>query len=749
MHRPLSVPLFLTVTLLLGACSQTPPPVSAGTPGNEAQLSAATPAECAVFASTPNVVTRVDFKTDRDWIDIVKTFEPVGGTRAERYVLLDVGRPDFERLRVTALVRGWTVKIDEAATKQANTPSSIKPLSIPGYSCYRTVEETYASAQNLVTQYPNLASWTSIGPTWLKTRNQGGYDMQVLTLTNKATTGVKPKLLVTGSIHAREYTPAELTTRFAEYLLSNYGKDADVTWMLDTQEVQLVLQTNPDGRKKAEAGASWRKNVNNTNACATSAFGTDLNRNFSFLWNTGGSSADPCNETYRGPSAASEPETQNVQTLMRNVFGDHRGPALTDAAPSDTMGVYVDVHSYSDLVLWPWGHTATVAPNGVAMQSLGRKLAYFNGYTPEQSIGLYATSGTTTDFAYGELGVAAYTIELGTAFFEPCSTFTGTILPQNQAALLYALRVARAPYLLGGGADVLNLSAPASVASGNAFTLNASADNTRFNNSNGAEPSRTVASAEYTIDTPFWDGAVPQPVNAADGTFNASVEGLSVSIPTTGLSQGRHTVYVRAKNSAGGYGPVSAVFVTVTAPGTNAAPTASFTRTVSGLSATFTDTSTDSDGTIASRSWNFGDGTTSTATNPSKTYAASGTYTVSLTVTDNGGLSTTTSQSVTVSSAVSTTYTGTLASRGANSYQPGTGGFAYAGGTITGKLSGPTGTDFDLYLQKLSGTTWSTVASGTGSTSTENVSYAAASGTYRWRVYAYSGTGSYTLIQTK
>ena len=150
-HRPLSVPLLLTATLLLGACSQTPQPVISGTPGNEAQLSAASPAECAVFASTPNVVTRVDFKTDRDWIDIVKTFEPVGGTQAERYVLLDVGRADFERLRVSALVRGWKVGIDEAATKQANTVSSIRPLSIPGYSCYRTVEETYASAQTLVT----------------------------------------------------------------------------------------------------------------------------------------------------------------------------------------------------------------------------------------------------------------------------------------------------------------------------------------------------------------------------------------------------------------------------------------------------------------------------------------------------------------------------------------------------------------------------------------------------------------------
>jgi PKD repeat protein len=82
--------------------------------------------------------------------------------------------------------------------------------------------------------------------------------------------------------------------------------------------------------------------------------------------------------------------------------------------------------------------------------------------------------------------------------------------------------------------------------------------------------------------------------------------------------------------------------------GGNAAPVANFSFTTSGLTATFADTSTDSDGTIASRSWNFGDGTTSTATNPSRTYAAAGTYNVTLTVTDNGGATNTTTKQVTV-----------------------------------------------------------------------------------------------------
>ena len=82
----------------------------------------------------------------------------------------------------------------------------------------------------------------------------------------------------------------------------------------------------------------------------------------------------------------------------------------------------------------------------------------------------------------------------------------------------------------------------------------------------------------------------------------------------------------------------------------NTPPTANFTVTTSGLVASFTDGSSDPDGSIASRSWNFGDGTTSTATSPSKTYATAGTYSVVLTVTDNRGATATRTQSVTVTS---------------------------------------------------------------------------------------------------
>ena len=95
------------------------------------------------------------------------------------------------------------------------------------------------------------------------------------------------------------------------------------------------------------------------------------------------------------------------------------------------------------------------------------------------------------------------------------------------------------------------------------------------------------------------------------------------------------------------------------APGGNTAPVANFSSSASGLTVSFTDSSTDSDGTIASRSWEFGDGTTSTATNPSKTYSAAGTYTVKLTVTDNGGATHSKTATVTVNASGVQTYSNT------------------------------------------------------------------------------------------
>lgn len=468
-----------------------------------------------------------------------------------------------------------------ASQRAAGAPA---PLSIPGYVCYETVEETFAVGDSLIAAQPTLVSWVSAGSSWLKTQNNGGYDIKVLKLTNRATDGTgagseaKPKLFINSAIHAREYTTAPLVLEFARWLVNGYGTNADATWILNHHEVHLMLQTNPDGRKRAETGLSWRKNANNNYCSNSNNRGIDLNRNFGFTWNsTGGqgSSGAVCDLTYRGPLAASEPETKAVESYIRSLWPDRRGPGLNDAAPSDTSGVHLDIHSYSQLVLWPWGETAQQAPNGPAMQTMGRRLAWFNGYTPQQSIGLYPTDGTSDSPSYGELGVASFTIELGTAFFESCASYNGTTKPNNLPALIYAAKVARTPYITPAGPDVtaLALAGDASTATGvpagTVVALAASATDTRFNQSNGTEAMQAIAAAEYSIDLAPWQtGVVALSLAPTDGSFNATTEGLIGNVATAGLQPGQHTVYTRARDAAGVWGPVTAVFLNIN----NAAP---------------------------------------------------------------------------------------------------------------------------------------------------------------------------------
>ncbi len=572
------------------------------------------------------------------------------------YVIVNASSSDVKELRA----RGFRLEVDgnwlqhQRAQARAYAPKSLAGntfVGIPSYSCYPTVEEVFTDANALISAKPALASWTTIGSSWQKTKNLGGYDLKVLKLTNSATNSTsikKPILFIQAGIHAREYTTTPLVLEFAKKLVNGYGVDADMTWILDHHEVHLLLVTNPDGRKKAETGLSWRKNTNTAYCGATSnSRGADLNRNFTFGWNStngAGSSGSVCSDTYRGTVPASEPEVQAIESYIRNLWPDRRGPNRDDGAPSDTSGIHLDIHSHGRLLLWPWGTNGSFSTNDKQFATLGRKFAYFNGHTPQRSLDLYETDGTSDGPSYGELGVAAFTFELGTAFFEQCSYYNSTILPGNMPALIYAAKVARAPYVTPAGPDALSVTA---AGTSGTVTLNATIDDSRFNQSNGTEATQNVAGAEYYIDTPPWAaGATAFAMTAVDGSFNSGVEKVTANINTSNLSAGKHMVFVRGKDALGNWGAVSAVYITVGGlPGNP--PVAAFDVAQSGLTVNFTDRSTD-DGAVVGYNWNFGDGTSATTASPSHTYAANGTYTVKLTVSDNDTMAGTISKAITV-----------------------------------------------------------------------------------------------------
>lgn len=327
-----------------------------------------------------------------------------------------------------------------------------------------------------------------------------------------------------------------------------------------------------------------------------------------------------------------------------------------------------------------------------------------------------------------------------------------------------------------GARNLVNANVALAVAAGND---NANACNT----SPSAEPSVLTTGATTVTDARasfsnygtcvdlFAPGNGITAANYANNTGSKSLSGTSMASPhaagalalVRSANSGLNAVQAQAQvvadstpgvvTSPGTGSPNKLLFV----PGgsgtpTDAAPTAAFTSSCSALACSFNGSGSTDDKGISGYAWNFGDGSTGTGVTPSHTYAAGGSYTVTLTVTDTIGQTASTSRTVTASSPGGdapctgcTKYSGTLAS-GAQVYHPGSAGFTWAGGTLKGFLRGPAGSDFDLYLEKYSCVlvcTWGSVAEGSGTTASEDVTYNAASGTYRWRVKAYSGAGSY------
>jgi len=476
------------------------------------------------------------------------------------YAVMALAATDTVRLRS----RGYRLELALEHLSQA-------PLGPPSYSCYRDVDELYARLQQLRARYPTLTELIDYGDSWLKEQGLSGYDLWILKITNAQVKQPKPRFFLMANIHGRELTTPETALFFADHLLKSYGSDPDVTWIVDYHEVYIIVTANPDSRQMVEDGCYQRKNLNDTaGQCSIcdrwggNHYGVDLNRNNSYRW--GGAGTDPCTETYQGTGPASEPETYYLNALVRSIFTDQRPDDDVSPSPSDTSGVLISLHSYGNLVLWPWGWTYSSAPNGNQLQTLGRKFAYLNNYVPEQATYLYPTTGDTTDWAYGELGIPAYTFELGETFFQPCGDLQ-QILEENLGALLYAAKVPRTPNVTPSGPDALALSVlPGETAAGSPVGLSATIDDTRYKFSHGSEPAQSIASAVYYVDVPPWittTTPITYPMTAVDGAFDESIEAVEASVDTAGLNGGRHIIYVRGRDAAGHWGALTAVFLNV------------------------------------------------------------------------------------------------------------------------------------------------------------------------------------------
>ena len=450
------------------------------------------------------------------------------------------------------LSQGYSVTVDSFHSQQILAP--------PAYPCYRTVSQLYADEDLFASTYPTLTEIITIGASY------EGHPLRVLKLTNRNhVVSGKPRFFLMANIHGREFITPEAAMQFVRLLLEGYGHDPDATWLLDWREIYALVTANPDGHAHNETDfIYWRKNANpeNQGVCALDyqgdGYGTDLNRNSSFGWGGAGSSSYVCNQTYRGAAPMSDLETQVIQDYVASLFPDQRGPLTTDAAPLTTTGILISLHSYGNLVLWPWGYTYDAAPNSAQLAQLGQKLASYSHYNPQPASGLYLASGTTDDWSYGTLGIASYTFEMGDTFLPSCSDYDALIQP-NLSALLYAARIARAPYQLSNGPDAVGPTINTVAGTGTLVSV-------AYLTATLTSPSRVISAAQAYVDTPPWAGGAPLSMSAVDGKFNQTTEVVGTALDTSGLTEGRHLVFVRGQDAAGNWGPASAAFLDLEPP---------------------------------------------------------------------------------------------------------------------------------------------------------------------------------------
>ncbi len=279
------------------------------------------------------------------------------------------------------------------------------PSAVTGYHTVATLEE---DLRRLAEAHPEVAELHEIG------RSVEGRPLWALRIGERRGSGRTVAFL--GCHHAREWISVEIPYLLAEHLLENSSTDPVQRW-LQTGEVWVTPMVNPDGHEFTRTeNRLWRKNRRRNPG---GSIGVDPNRNYGYMWGTldiSTSSHVPSDETYVGPRAFSEPEVRAVRNLVARQLFD---------------GV-LSYHSYSQLVLFPWGYTSEAIEDEAdhaELRTLAERMetlirgVHGETYTAQQASQLYPTAGDTTDWTYGEFDVPSFTIEL-----RPASALEGGFL---------------------------------------------------------------------------------------------------------------------------------------------------------------------------------------------------------------------------------------------------------------------------------------------------------------------------------
>ncbi|XP_032895174.1 carboxypeptidase A1-like [Amblyraja radiata] len=307
------------------------------------------------------------------------------------------------------LVEDLQARLDDEHKEMLLSQHKERSTRTFNYAAYHTLEEIYAWMDTFVTSNSGLVSKMQIGATF---ENRPIYVLRF------STGGInRPAIWMNSGIHAREWITPATSLWFANKVASEYGSDATITSLLNTMDLYLEIVTNPDGFHFTHtSNRMWRKT--RSKYSGEQCIGVDPNRNFDANFGGPGASGVSCASTYYGPYANSEKEVKAIVDFVKS-HGNFK--------------VFIDVHSYSQLLLFPYGYTKTVPKDYDELLDLSKKsitsLASLYGtkyrYGPIITT-IYQSSGSSIDWAYD------YGIKYSFCFELRDTGRHGFILPADQ-----------------------------------------------------------------------------------------------------------------------------------------------------------------------------------------------------------------------------------------------------------------------------------------------------------------------------
>ncbi len=340
--------------------------------------------------------------------------------------LILLSRPE---LTAELEARGFTVEVEipdlEAFYIERNSGTR-------DYGIWHTYDEMVDEMNAIHAEFPEITTAPeAIGTTY------GGLSLWAMKVSDNPTIQEdEPEVLFDGVHHAREIMALEIPLHFIRYLCENYGQDPVITFIVDQRQVWFVPMVNPDGFVYNEqiapyGGGMWRKNRrdNGIPGCE----GVDLNRNYPFQWGGQGSSGDPCDNTYRGPSPASEPEII----------------AHTDFINSHQFVTWQSYHSVVGLIIFPWGYTTLPTPDHETYMDICEEMTRDSFYDyGAGGASLYLVSGGAFDWGYGATGehdkIFALTTEIAGSGFWPDPSERDGLIEENLYSDIYFCLIAGA-----------------------------------------------------------------------------------------------------------------------------------------------------------------------------------------------------------------------------------------------------------------------------------------------------------------